>query len=240
MTQTGPLVPEEKEGTLHYGLASFKMSNSALLDSTHMTSGRTRSQLNEAFNNIAQQVAASQLGSRRRQLRQQSRQLVLKFAFGRVDKIKDMPCPSGIPEGTLCQKCEASFAIEAVNESGNFADSQVASMVPDIEANIENGNLQKELDTINPDTPVRIEEGKVRKRGNPAGFHNSVAGMSYTNIAIIGICVSISILVLYCVWLNCCTSCCGGGGSSPSSSRKEIPQESESSKTENKKKGWFG
>jgi hypothetical protein len=69
----------------------------------------------------------------------------------------------------LCCECYASFAIEAFDESSSVAQAEAKKIESMLMTAITNGELQQELDTINPDTPVRIEEGHVRQRDDPAG-----------------------------------------------------------------------
>jgi len=220
---------------LTYGNTTFLISNSMRLDQDNLKSGLRRNDLNLAFNNLAKNTTFRVLG--RRSLVRQRRRLSMWFDYGRVDMITNATCPPEVPDGTLCATCAASFAIESVNEQDSDVQDRVRSIEADINAAIQNGALQQELDAITPDTPLRIEEGKVRTRDTPVGTY-SVGGVSYTTIAIIGVCVCVTLLMIVCFWdFFCCITV----HSKPGKDKDDVREGPKSSyKNDEKPRGWFG
>jgi hypothetical protein len=233
------------DGILYVGNTTFMISNSALFDEDHLISGKVRSSLSRAFSIVSKNVVTGLQGRRNLEgdaelslLRGGSssrRRLAVLFKDARVYLIKDTQCPTGVPDKTLCQICDASFTVNSINEKDNVAMSLMNAWTGQIETAIQDGELQKQLDIVNPDSDVVIEEGDVKSRGKPPGYY-SVGGMSNTTIAIIGGCVCLGLPVLYCLWQRCCT-CFGGGSSKPTP--KEIPVSEAPKPKAPAKKGWF-
>lgn len=233
-------VPSEHlDGIRYYGNVTFKISNSARLDQDNLISGKTRSQLTQAFSNLAQNVTEEVFLVDHR-LRH-GRLLLLHFSHGKIDQINDSDCPAEVPTNTLCCECNASFSIEAFDESASVAQAEAKKIESLIMIAITNGELQQELDAINPDTPVRIEEGQVRQRDDPAGVY-TVAGTSVSSTVIYIVAAAAGILVLVFLWWKCRGNCCTTHGrygppkTELSAAAAEAPKEQRNSK----KQGWFG
>lgn len=240
------------EGELFVGRVTFQMSNSLYLDEDHLISGERRSDLNEAFFVMAEKLAIAgpevergdRGNSRSRNLRggDNHRELIIWFGYAKVENITNMECPSAVPDdGTLCQFCRAEFALVSINEGRVGMEARVTALEGQIDAAIKRGELQKELDIVQPDTPLRIEEGQVRKRDTPPGVF-SIASLNTTTAALIGIGVAAVAMILFCLWcwgFCCCFNSCCGGGSSPT--KYQAPELKEAAqKPEPTKKGWFG
>jgi hypothetical protein len=229
---------DHREGIRYYGNVTFKISNSARLDQDNLISGKTRYQLTQAFTNLAQNVTAQAFLVDRR-LRH-GRHLLLHYSEGKIDQINDTDCPAEVPTNTICCECYASFAIETFDESSSSAQTEAKKIESILMAAITNGELQQELDAINPDTPVRIEEGQVRQRDDPAGVY-TVAGTSVSTTVIYVVAAAVGLLVLVCLWWKCGGTCCTKGSKygppkTDPSSVAEAPKEQRNSK----KQGWFG
>jgi hypothetical protein len=203
--------------------------------------------LNQAFNNLCEKIAEQEF-SRRELKYLRRRRLILTFDYGTVDSIVDSECENEVPQGTLCATCEASYTVNAVNEDDSEIGTKMEAMNAKVTAAIEAGDLQNELDLIDPETPIRIEEGtNIRARDTPPGYY-SVSEISYSSIAGIGVAVCVCLCIFACLFNRYCSGCCAGkdeGSSRPPSkkgrqSKKELPPASESAPKEEKKSGWFG
>lgn len=226
------------------------------LDEAHLRSGERRNDLNDAFEALVVKLATGggevERGTmnRQRALRggqqQQHRELIISFGYASMVNITDMDCPSNIPDdGTLCQFCKAEFALVSVNEDAVAMRARVTALEGQVKAAIQRGELQTELDVVQPKTPLRIEEGNnVRKRDTPSGnnlFSSTIETFSTTTAALIGVGVAAVVMILFCLWcwgFCCCfNACCGGGDGG---GRAPQAKETATAKTEPTKKGWFG
>lgn len=202
------------EGIKYYGNVTFTISNAARLDEDHLQSGMTRNHLTAAFRILVQNVTDRMFGPndsrqlRRRERQRHLQQWLLSVPDTRLDRIENAPCPSDVPTDTLCGECYASFVVEAPAESSSSlsAEADTKLIETELATAITNGELQRALDEVDPDTLVRIEEGQVRQRDDPVGVY-TIAGTSFPTSAIIGCVVGcVVLLVLICLWTHCCGS----------------------------------
>jgi hypothetical protein len=238
VTET-PTIP--MRGTMYFGNVTFTISNSARLDADHLKSGKTRHELSLAFRNLTETISEGILNqSSMRSLyfraNNVKRNLLSSLVEADIDQIQNATCPNDVPPDTLCAECYAMFAVQSDESQSTIVQSQVDTLQSNLQAAITDGKLQVSLDAIDPDTPVRIEEGTVRLRGIPSGIF-TLSTMNVTSMAGIGGGLAIVTLFLMCIGMKYCTR--STGNKQKSSSIRSSSQSVEKP-TNKKSSGVFG
>jgi len=155
----------------------FDFSNAAHLDADNLVSGRRRSFLDNAFNNLAGVVIRIHMNPSRSNRNHpladvanlSHRMLGITFQGGQVDGVSNKLCPRDVPRGTKCLNATASFSVSMLGEDEPLQKIAVSEIK--IREAIERGELQEELDMVDQSQVITIEEGDIRSRKIPIMGH---------------------------------------------------------------------
>ncbi len=186
---TPPPTPEGTENVIIP--SSFVISNTAGLSAQDISSSGNFNDLTEAYGNLAKGVVA-ELSQGRRVRR---RRLVVSYTenSARIASISDMQqCPAGTTEGSsLCQMVLASYKVSVANEDAEKVKSDYTTAT---NAAIKAGDLQEELEVVNPSTQINIvEDVPAAPTSAPTAAPSGDDGLS--NGAIAGIAVAGAVVV---------------------------------------------
>lgn len=187
------------------GNVTFGISNARALEAFHMVSGRTRTSLSQALFRIVEKSAQERGGGggaaqRRRHLR---RRLVVRAVSASVYRVDDMQCKPNVPSGFNCQQCYASFVVRASNEVTLTPQAIRRVFVDSVNAKIQSGELQEELDLVYPDSKVAIEEGDNIQRPSQSLLDRARQLLGLANIAYIAVGACAFLLLCYCYCKYC-------------------------------------
>lgn len=152
----------------------FVISNTNGITAAELESGQIRDELEAAYTVTAAGVVAGTTITRRTRGLHSSdrrqpleemvtfrleRRLEVELVSGRLGQIVDAECPSSAVDNSLCQNVPfASFMVDTSNEDANSEEilEQLGTAMID---SINNGTLQRNLNTIRDANPIVIEEG---------------------------------------------------------------------------------
>jgi len=181
--------------------SSFVISNTADLSAQDIVSSQNYNDLTEAYGNLAQAVVAELAQGRR--LRRRRLAVLYTENSGRIASIADTEqCPAGTPEGSLCQMVLASYRVSVANEDAEKVKSDYTTAT---DVAIQDGDLQKELQVVNPSTQINVVDGVPAAPTAAPTAPPSSENDGLSNGAIAGIAVAGAVVVaafgaaLYCI-----------------------------------------
>jgi hypothetical protein len=179
--------------------SSFVISNTADLSAQDIVSSQNYNDLTDAYGNLAQAVVA-ELAQGRRLRRRRLAVLYTENSAGIASITDTEQCPAGTPEGSLCQMVLASYRVSVANEDAEKVKSDYTTAT---DVAIQDGDLQKELQVVNPSTQINVADGvPAAPTAAPTAPPSENDGLS--NGAIAGIAVAGAVVVaafgaaLYC------------------------------------------
>jgi hypothetical protein len=194
--------PPTSDGTESVIIASsFVISNTADLSAQDIVSSQNYNDLTEAYGNLAQAVVAELAQGRR--LRRRRLAVLYTENSARIASITDTEqCPAGTPEGSLCQMVLASYRVSVANEGAEKVKSDYTTAT---DVAIQDGDLQKELQVVNPSTQINVADGVPAAPTAAPTAPPSSENDGLSNGAIAGIAVAGAVVVaafgaaLYCI-----------------------------------------